>query len=67
MLVLTRKEGEQIVIGENIRVTILAIKGNRVRLGLAAPPEVSIVRQELRPLEACSNGAPLAAGPSLTK
>lgn len=51
MLVLTRKEGEQIVLGENIRVIILAIKGKRVRLGLSAPPEVSIVRQELGPLD----------------
>ena len=51
MLVLTRKEGEQIVLGENIRVIVLAIKGKRVRLGLLAPPEVSIVRQELGPLE----------------
>ncbi|HEY7310485.1 MAG TPA: carbon storage regulator [Gemmataceae bacterium] len=51
MLVLTRKEGEQIVLGENIRVTVLAIKGKRVRLGVFAPPDVSIVREELGPLD----------------
>jgi carbon storage regulator len=61
MLVLSRKEGEQIVVGDNIRVTILAIKGNRVRLGLVAPPDVSILRQELDALDSSSGGAPSSA------
>ncbi|HWG47619.1 MAG TPA: carbon storage regulator [Gemmataceae bacterium] len=47
MLVLTRKQGEQITIGDGIRLTVLAIEGNRVRLGLVAPREVSILRMEL--------------------
>jgi carbon storage regulator len=47
MLVLTRKQGEQIIIGENIRITVLAVEGNRVRLGLTAPDDVSILRVEL--------------------
>jgi carbon storage regulator len=47
MLVLTRKQGEQIIVAENIRITVLAVEGNRVRLGLTAPDDVSILRVEL--------------------
>jgi carbon storage regulator len=47
MLVLTRKINETIVIGENIRVTIMAIRGRTVRLGIEAPQGVAIVREEL--------------------
>lgn len=49
MLVLTRKEGEKLVIGDNIVVTINRIAGNRVAIGIDAPREVSIVRGELKP------------------
>ena len=47
MLVLTRKINETVVIGENIRVTISAIRGRTVRLGIEARQEVAIVREEL--------------------
>ncbi len=47
MLVLTRKQGEQIIIGENIRITVLAVEGHRIRLGVTAPDDVSILRGEL--------------------
>jgi carbon storage regulator len=47
MLVLSRRPGEEVVIGENIRITVVAIRGNQVRLGFSAPPEVSIQREEL--------------------
>jgi carbon storage regulator len=47
MLILTRKVGESITIADNIRVTIQAIRGQQVRLGIAAPAEVPIFRQEL--------------------
>lgn len=47
MLVLTRRENESLVIGEDIKLTILAVKGGQVRVGIDAPKEVSIQRQEL--------------------
>ena len=47
MLVLTRKINETIIIAENIRVTIMAIHGRKVRLAIEAPPEVAILREEL--------------------
>lgn len=47
MLVLSRKSNEEIVIGGNIRVKVLEIKGNRVRLGICAPDQVPVMREEL--------------------
>lgn len=47
MLVLTRKAGEELIIGDNIRVIVNRIAGNRVAIGLVAPEEVRIVRGEL--------------------
>jgi carbon storage regulator len=47
MLVLTRKIGEEIIIGGNIRVTVTAIRGNQVRLGITAPREVRVNREEI--------------------
>ena len=61
MLVLTRRIGEGIVIADNIHVTVVAVKGQRIRIGITAPPTVSVVRQELLPGHFVSTGA-LAAG-----
>lgn len=47
MLVLTRKLGEVIRIGTGVTVRVLEVKGNQVRLGLEAPPEVKIFREEV--------------------
>jgi carbon storage regulator len=47
MLVLTRKLGEVIRIGTGVTVRVLEVKGNQVRLGLDAPPEVKIFREEI--------------------
>ncbi len=47
MLVLSRKIGEKVVIGNNITVTVVETKGNRVRLGISAPDDVRILREEL--------------------
>lgn len=47
MLILTRKVDEGIVIGDNIKISVVAIEGNKVRLGVTAPINMSIVREEL--------------------
>ena len=47
MLVLTRKVGEKIVIAEDIQVTVVAIVGHKVRLGIEAPKEVTVDRAEV--------------------
>ncbi len=47
MLVLSRKEGERIVIGDDITVVITKVHGNRVTLGIEAPKHVRVVREEL--------------------
>jgi len=47
MLLLSRKRGEQVVIGDAVTVTVIEIKGNRVKLGFNGPPEVPIHREEL--------------------
>ena len=46
MLVLTRKVDQPVLINDNIEIRVLEIRGNRVRLGIVAPPEVSIKRRE---------------------
>jgi len=47
MLILTRAVGETITIGHNIRVTILSIKGTQVRIGIEAPGDVRVLREEI--------------------
>ena len=47
MLVLTRKPGDKVLIGDSINVTVAAVKGDRVRLGFEAPKNVLILRAEL--------------------
>jgi carbon storage regulator len=47
MLVLTRRIGEEIIIDGHIRVTITAIKGDKVRVGISAPPHVLVDREEV--------------------
>jgi carbon storage regulator len=49
MLVLTRKLNQEILIADNIRVTVLEIQGNRIRLGVAAPDDITIHRAEIAP------------------
>jgi carbon storage regulator len=48
MLVLTRRLNEELLIGDDIRVTVLAVKGQRVKLGIEAPADVPIVRPPVR-------------------
>ncbi|HNY26275.1 MAG TPA: carbon storage regulator CsrA [Candidatus Sumerlaeota bacterium] len=47
MLILTRKSGETIRIGDNIAISVIDIRGNQVRLGITAPRNVSVHRQEV--------------------
>lgn len=47
MLILTRRIGENLIIGDDIKVTILGVKGNQIRVGIEAPQEVSVHRQEI--------------------
>jgi carbon storage regulator len=51
MLILSRKVGEKIVIGDGITVVVSRVSGDRVTLGLEAPPEVRILRGELSPFD----------------
>ena len=51
MLVLSRKPGEQIVIGDSIVVTVVQVRGGQVRIGFEAPDSVSILREEIVPPE----------------
>lgn len=47
MLILTRKIGESLVIGDEISITVLSIKGNQVRIGIKAPKNISVHREEI--------------------
>lgn len=49
MLILSRKLGEGITIGEYIRVVVLGVNGKQVRLGIEAPPGLVVLRQEITP------------------
>ena len=53
MLVLSRKIGESVLIGDHIHVTVVAVHGNQVRLGFTAPEDVRILREELVPESSC--------------
>jgi carbon storage regulator len=47
MLVLTRRPGESIIVGQNIVVTVIEIKGGQVRIGIDAPREIEVYREEI--------------------
>ena len=49
MLVLSRKESERIRLGDSIIVTVVRVSGDKVRLGIEAPPNVLVLRDELQP------------------
>ncbi len=56
MLILSRKIGQKLLLGQNIILTINRVAGNRVTVGIEAPPEVKIIRQELVKCDPQSNG-----------
>jgi carbon storage regulator len=47
MLILTRRVGESLMVGDNVTVTVLGVKGNQVRIGVNAPKEVAVHREEI--------------------
>jgi carbon storage regulator len=47
MLILTRRVGETVMIGDNVTVTVLGVKGNQVRIGVNAPKDVAVHREEI--------------------
>ena len=47
MLILTRKVGESVLVGDDISITVLSVRGNQVKLGVQAPKEVSVHREEI--------------------
>jgi carbon storage regulator len=61
MLVLTRKLGEVVLIGDKIRLTVVSIKGNQVQLGFTAPPQTRIWRMELLARDHSSGQEPRTA------
>jgi carbon storage regulator len=58
MLVLSRRERERIKLGDSIIVTVVRVAGDRVRLGIEAPPEVLVLRDELDPRGAATKLPP---------
>ena len=61
MLILTRKVGESVLIGDGIKVSVLAVKGNQVRVGIDAPKDVSVHREEVRERLEEGKGSPSEA------
>ena len=47
MLILTRRVGESLMIGDDVTITVLGVKGNQVRIGVNAPKEVAVHREEI--------------------
>ena len=66
MLVLSRKLGEKIVIGDNIVVTVVKIDRNQIRIGIEAPHEVPVYREEISPARA-GQTKPATTEPVLTR
>ena len=61
MLVLQRRTGESVVIGNNIKVTVVEVRGQRARLGFECPDDVGILRSELTKFHAAERRTALAA------
>lgn len=64
MLVLSRKVGERILIGDQIAVTVVRVNNGGVRIGIDAPPELAVVREELKEALNAAADEPPAGGPA---
>jgi carbon storage regulator len=64
MLILTRRAGETVMIGSDVTITVLGVKGNQVRIGINAPKDVAVHREEIferiQSEQAAGNGAAVA-------
>ena len=60
MLILSRRTDESIVIGDEVTITILSVKGKQVRIGITAPPDVSVHREEI--YQRIQSGEPIDNG-----
>lgn len=47
MLILTRKSGEKLMVGDDVEITVLGVKGNQVRVGVSAPKNIAVHREEV--------------------
>lgn len=65
MLVLSRRLGETLIIGDDVKITVLGISGNQVRLGIAAPKNVSVHREEVYKRIQDEMGQPSSAADSV--
>ena len=71
MLILTRRDGESVLIGDEVTITVLRVKGNQVRLGVNAPKNVSVQRAEISErvraeVAGTASAAPAAGLPSVS-
>ncbi len=64
MLILTRRVGETLMIGDEVTVTVLGVKGNQVRIGVNAPKDIAVHREEIyERIKREQNGAAAGTGP----
>ena len=67
MLILTRRAGETVMIGSDVTITVLGVKGNQVRIGINAPKDVAVHREEIYERIQSEKAAESAAFHSLSK
>ncbi|MDB5968851.1 MAG: csrA [Hydrocarboniphaga sp.] len=66
MLILTRRVGESVIIGEDVEVSVLSVKGSQVRIGIKAPKGIAVHRQEILTRGVTDHALPAVAGDKVT-